>query len=67
MAFKDKSIAMQSLVRAAAPYGKNLGQDQVACALCNKPALTFKDELSKKEFGISGMCQDCQDAFFVEE
>ena len=24
----------------------------------------FKDALSKKEFGISGMCQKCQDEFF---
>lgn len=24
----------------------------------------FKDELSKKEFRISGLCQDCQDSFF---
>jgi len=24
----------------------------------------FKDELSKKEFGISGMCQKCQDEVF---
>jgi hypothetical protein len=24
----------------------------------------FKDELSKKEFGISGFCQKCQDETF---
>ena len=24
----------------------------------------FRDELSKKEFGISGLCQECQDDFF---
>lgn len=24
----------------------------------------FRDELSKKEFGISGMCQKCQDSVF---
>jgi len=27
----------------------------------------FKDELSKKEFRISGLCQKCQDETFVEE
>lgn len=27
----------------------------------------FQDELSKKEFGISGLCQRCQDKFFKED
>jgi transcription initiation factor IIE alpha subunit len=27
----------------------------------------FKDELSKKEFSLSGLCQGCQDSFFEEE
>lgn len=25
----------------------------------------FRDELSVKEFGISGMCQECQDGTFL--
>jgi len=34
---------------------------------CSSPEKKgFKDELSKKEFGISGMCQDCQDSTFAE-
>ena len=31
------------------------------CVFCNKPAGEFKDELSKREFAISGICQHCQD------
>lgn len=31
---------------------------------CGKPAANFKDELSRKEYSISGLCQTCQDAFF---
>jgi len=27
----------------------------------------FKDELSKKEYGISGLCQKCQDEVFSPE
>jgi hypothetical protein len=27
-------------------------------------ATTFRDELSRKEYTISGMCQDCQDSMF---
>lgn len=34
------------------------------CTMCGKPATTFKDELSKKEFSISGMCQECQNKVF---
>ncbi len=34
------------------------------CATCGKPAIKFKDELSRKEFSISGMCQKCQDSIF---
>lgn len=35
------------------------------CALpplgCGKPATGFRDALSEREYGISGMCQECQD------
>lgn len=36
------------------------------CPTCGKliDRTTFKDDLSLKEFGISGMCQVCQDDFF---
>ena len=31
---------------------------------CGKPITVFRDELSKKEYGISGLCQQCQDELF---
>ena len=36
------------------------------CPLCGSSVEldSFKDELSLKEFHISGMCQDCQDRMF---
>lgn len=34
------------------------------CMCCEKPANDFRDDLSRKEYSISGMCQDCQDSFF---
>ena len=39
------------------------------CPVCNSPVNTdeFKDELSIKEYQITGMCQQCQDKFFNEE
>lgn len=34
------------------------------CMTCLGEADYFRDELSKKEYRISGMCQDCQDRVF---
>ena len=39
----------------AAPYG------------CGGPAAEFRDELSAKEYRISGLCQQCQDSVFGPE
>jgi len=34
------------------------------CPLCGRLIVSFKDELSEKEYKISGMCQMCQDKVF---
>ncbi len=36
------------------------------CPFCNKPihAGEFRDEISVREYGISGLCQKCQDGMF---
>lgn len=34
------------------------------CAFCDTPNLNFRDELSRKEYRISQLCQDCQDKVF---
>lgn len=37
------------------------------CPFCGKeidPDTEFRDEISRKEFDISGMCQKCQDEIF---
>ena len=34
------------------------------CVKCGESAVDFRDELSRKEFGISGFCQSCQDDIF---
>ena len=37
------------------------------CPFCGKEIkeADFCDDLSKKEYGISGLCQDCQDDVFT--
>lgn len=44
--------------------------NETFCPTCSKmfdPQIEFKDELSKREFQISGMCQECQDEVFNED
>jgi len=37
------------------------------CAFCGDEITGFKDELSRKEYLISGTCQKCQDQVFEED
>lgn len=47
-------------------FGVSRGEALVAqtCVTCGGPATEFRDELSRKEYGISAMCQKCQDGVF---
>ncbi len=40
--------------------------EEGCCPFCNRSVdeNSFKDELSRREFKISGLCQACQDATF---
>lgn len=50
----------------------NFGRSRTAsmkrwiCVTCGKSASEFSDELSRKEYLISEMCQACQDIVFAE-
>lgn len=37
------------------------------CAFCKSPLKPFRDQLSYKEYTISGLCQACQDSVFGGE
>lgn len=34
------------------------------CVFCHCPITEFRDDLSIKEYSISGLCQKCQDTVF---
>ena len=55
-------------MKMAKDSGKGLKRSKALkvkkCVLCGNDAVKFTDELSKREFKISGMCQVCQDNFF---
>lgn len=41
--------------------------DNGECPTCGLPITDFRNEISRREFRISGMCQKCQDSVFGED
>ena len=37
------------------------------CVTCGGPIGEFRNEISEREYKISGMCQKCQDSVFGED
>lgn len=62
----DKSPEIENLLTALTGRNRREAVHEGYCTICGGPATEFKDALSEKEFTISGMCQVCQDKFFVE-
>ncbi len=69
----NRTPALQKFVDnfAVKAFGTKQGDKNMAghplCVFCGKPTdvtRDFKDELSVKEFTISGVCQKCQDETF---
>jgi len=58
-------------IMIAAGFSKEVARvDAGLCATCDGEVGPFKDDLSRKQYRISGMCQPCQDMLFdfeVEE
>ena len=44
--------------------GRKESISEGTCVSCKEEASTFNDNLSRKEFTISGLCQICQDSVF---
>jgi hypothetical protein len=61
-----KSPAINSFLDSLLPQGRDrvklIHNDQ--CVTCLGDAKEFTNELSKREYTISGMCQTCQDKVF---
>ena len=61
-----KAPEIEELIDATNPSGRKRVDSIKAdvCSWCGKPAVEFRDELSRREYRISGFCQDCQDKTF---
>ncbi len=62
----QRSPEIERLIDATNPFGKKKADSIKAniCTWCGKPSTTFRDELNRKEYTISGFCQECQDKTF---
>jgi hypothetical protein len=58
---------LENLGQAAYGNSRTKSFADHTCVKCGKLAAEFRDELSRKEYCISGLCQVCQDEFFCEE
>lgn len=59
-----KSATMNLKILEVIGIDVNKSITEKICPICKKPAHEFRDELSKKEHEISGLCQLCQDEVF---
>jgi len=63
----ERAIKMQATLANFTMKAFGRKQTDAHCVICGSSkvySIDFKDALSRKEFGISGMCQKCQDSVF---
>jgi uncharacterized CHY-type Zn-finger protein len=61
-----KSPEMEAYLHTLQPTRATAMANQ-QCVVCGCLAGWFKDDISAKEYTISGLCQSCQDEAFDEE
>ena len=57
---KFKDHLAEGLFGASKTICNKLG----VCVMCHQEITEFRDALSRKKYGISGLCQECQDSIF---
>ena len=64
--FAGKAPEIQAFLADIAGQSVEEMKSGLFCATCGKPVAAgdFRDALSEREFGISRMCQSCQDSVF---
>jgi len=48
-------------------FGRSSAIEADVCVFCAQDASVFRDEASRVEYTMSGLCQDCQDEVFTDE
>jgi hypothetical protein len=63
----EKSAAIRGLMDALMGTDTRRDIQNSQCVSCKGLAKDFRDAISRKEFTISGLCQECQDKVFTGE
>lgn len=61
----EKSPAIETLLTQLTGRNRMHSIENSICNLCGEGATKFFDQISRKEYFISGMCQKCQDEAFT--
>ena len=56
--------ALEKLGRSLFGRSRKQSADEQSCICCGESAKVFRDEVSRKEFELSRLCQSCQDSVF---
>jgi hypothetical protein len=61
----DKAPEIENLLKQlTGGVSRRQAVHEAFCVWCRGAATEFKDEISRREFTVSGLCQTCQDSFF---
>lgn len=60
----DKAPPIDAFIQKVTGKDRRQTIAEASCMTCNGAADQFRDELSRREYAISGMCQECQDGVF---
>ena len=60
----SKSPVIEAYLSTIIPH-RELYMSHQRCVSCGCHADSFKDDISAKEYTISGLCQECQDIAFA--
>jgi|WetSurMetagenome_2_1015567.scaffolds.fasta_scaffold567277_1 hypothetical protein len=60
----EKSKEIDDLLTYIAGIRRQEAAAASICTVCKKPLTPFRDSLSRREYEISGLCQECQDSVF---
>ena len=60
----SKAPAIDLLLSSVIGKSREIQIASHKCMTCGGDAVDFKDDISRKEYNISGMCQECQNIIF---
>ena len=60
----EMEIMLEGMGRRLFGRSRLAAGDNQMCISCGTDANRFRDEISRKEYGISRLCQSCQDSVF---